>query len=345
MRSLRSFLAITSSTPSSMPLRPSFQVSSTRTAYWSTVSGCVVGTSNTAIWLPLRASNAASVCSSVACCWDESVAVRSVTRALSGGTATSASASPDASSAQTSNRTCGQPRRDRSCFMCVMTATGLLCRIFARRTRWNGGLRRCLRRRGRRATVDLWRFRDFLLVLDRELRLLLETEQHCGQVARERAHHHVVLLHCLDVAVARDRDAVLGALELRLQIAEVGVRLQLRIILGDHQQPRQRRRQLALGCDKFLECGRIVDEFGRGLDRPDLGTRVGHPEQHILFLLRETFDRIHQVRHQISAALILVDDFGPARLGLLVGRLQGVVTAAAETQRYHQHYECSEKSC
>jgi len=50
-------------------------------------SGCVVGTSNTAIWLPLRASNAESVCSSVACCADESVAVRSVTRALSGGTA------------------------------------------------------------------------------------------------------------------------------------------------------------------------------------------------------------------------------------------------------------------
>ena len=41
------------------------------------------------------------------------------------------------------------------------------------------------------------------------------------QVGRELAHRDVVVLHRLDVALARDGDAVLGALELRLQIAEV----------------------------------------------------------------------------------------------------------------------------
>ena len=73
-----------------------------------------------------------------------------------------------------------------------------------------------------------------------KLRLHLVAEHHRGEVDRELAHRHVVVLHRLDVAVARHGDAVLGALELRLQVAEVLVGLELRVVLGDHQQPRQR---------------------------------------------------------------------------------------------------------
>ncbi len=47
------------------------------------------------------------------------------------------------------------------------------------------------------------------------------------RLRREGAHGRVVVLHRLDVALARDRDPVLRALELRLQIAEVLVDLQL----------------------------------------------------------------------------------------------------------------------
>src|SRR5882672_8397614 len=86
--------------------------------------------------------------------------------------------------------------------------------------------------------VDLRRLRHRLLVLDRELRLLLEAEHHRGEVARERAHGDVVLLHRLDEALARDGNAVLGAFELRLQFKEVLVGLQLRIVLRDHQKTR-----------------------------------------------------------------------------------------------------------
>src|SRR6185436_18122352 len=89
----RSSLATSSSTPSSTPLRPSFHASKTRTPYSTALSGFVVGTKRTAIWLPLRDSNSASVCSRAAACCAFSVPVRSVTRALSGGTATCASAS------------------------------------------------------------------------------------------------------------------------------------------------------------------------------------------------------------------------------------------------------------
>src|SRR6185295_6593421 len=88
----RSSLATSSSAPSSTPLRPSFQASNTRTPYSTGVSGLVLGTSSTAIWLPLRDSNSARVCSSASRCCALSVPVRSVTRALSGGIPTCATA-------------------------------------------------------------------------------------------------------------------------------------------------------------------------------------------------------------------------------------------------------------
>src|SRR2546421_6791283 len=51
-----------------------------------------------------------------------------------------------------------------------------------------------------------------------------------GEVGGELARKDVVVLHRLDEAVASGGDAVLGAFELRLQLAEVGVALQLRIV-------------------------------------------------------------------------------------------------------------------
>src|SRR3954468_36576 len=99
----RSPLATSSSTPSSRPLRPSFHTSKTRTPYSTALFGFVVGTRSAAFLLPLRASNSASVCSSACCCCAFSVPVRSVTRALSGGTATCASASATKRSALENN--------------------------------------------------------------------------------------------------------------------------------------------------------------------------------------------------------------------------------------------------
>ena len=50
----------------------------------------------------------------------------------------------------------------------------------------------------------------------------------------------------LDVAAARDGDPVLGPLELRLQVPEVLVGLQLRVVLGHGEEPPERAAQLAL---------------------------------------------------------------------------------------------------
>src|SRR5579871_1592706 len=183
MCSLRSSLATTSSTPSSTPLRPSFQDSSTRTANCSTVSGWVVGNISTATCAPLRDSSSASVCSSALRCCALRVPVRSVTRDCSGGTAICAAAAVANSRAR---------------------------RNFTKELL---------------AEIDLRRPRDFFLVLDRELRLFLDAENHRRQVGRKGAHRDVELLRRADETVARHRDAVLGAFELRLQLTEVGVEI------------------------------------------------------------------------------------------------------------------------
>ncbi len=75
MRSLRSFLAMTSNAPSSIFRRPIFQASATRIEYCSMVSGSVVDTIRTAIWLPFLASKSFRVCVSDAMSPLESVPV------------------------------------------------------------------------------------------------------------------------------------------------------------------------------------------------------------------------------------------------------------------------------
>src|ERR1700690_1487844 len=185
MRARRSFFAISRIAPSSTPLRPSFHCSATRMPYCSISSGCVVGTISTAIWLPFFASKSASRLSMRLTAPPDRVPVRSTTRAVSGGTATSALASIAARLAPT-------PPAEPPTLV--------------------------RRRGGRRAReIHAGRLGDRLFVLDREIRFRLVTESHRGQIARKRTYRHVVVLHRLDVAVARHRDAVLRALQLGLQ--------------------------------------------------------------------------------------------------------------------------------
>src|SRR5690606_29828793 len=83
------------------------------------------------------------------------------------------------------------------------------------------------------AEIDRRRLRNCLFILDGEARLDLHAEDHRRQIARKRAHGRVVALHRLDVAIARDGDAVLGAFKLRLEVAEQRVGFQLGIVLDD----------------------------------------------------------------------------------------------------------------
>src|ERR1700704_2024769 len=264
-RRFRSFLATTRMTPSSTRARPIFQASATRIEYSSMVSGWVEGSISTAIWLPLPRSKSLRR-ESRSRSWDaESVPVRSVTCALSGGTPTSARAET-----RPARRTPAATRPSQ-------------------RLRMRG---LPLGRRAGLAEIDRRRFGDGFFVFDAEARLHLVAERHRREVDRELAYEHVVFLYGFYVAVARDRDAVLGAFELRLQVAEVRVRLELRIILGDREQPRERARHSRLRLLEAPERRFVVQELRRRLDAADARTRLGDLDQHLLFLRGEPLDRV-----------------------------------------------------
>ncbi len=140
----------------------------------------------------------------------------------------------------------------------------------------------------------------------------------------------VVFAHGLDVAIARDRDPVVRAFDLRLQTAEVLIGLQLRIGFGDGKQTLQGLGQLALGRLIFLERLRIVEQLRCDLDGADFGTRLRHAYEDLLLLDCETLDRGNEVRNQLRAPLVLIDDFRPGGFDVFVLPLQLVVAATAQ---------------
>src|SRR6201988_3537203 len=105
--------------------------------------------------------------------------------------------------------------------------------------------------------------------LDRgELRhRLVGTEEGRGpQEAGEGLELGVVDPHRLDVVAPGDGDAVLGALELRLQRQEVLVRLEVGIVLARRDQPAERAGELVLRVLELLELLRIGQLRGVDLD-------------------------------------------------------------------------------
>src|SRR5262245_6711534 len=104
-------------------------------------------------------------------------------------------------------------------------------------------------------------------------RLAALVERRGPDHARKRAQLGVVGTHRLDVVAARHRDAVLGALELRLQRQEVLVRFEIGIPLRHGDQAAERAGQLRLRLLEALERFGIADGLGRHLDRRRLGAR------------------------------------------------------------------------
>src|SRR5688572_21180221 len=303
----RSSSAMTSTTPSSTPPRPMPHCSATRNAYGSMASGAVVRTSSTAIWLPLRSSNAVSFCSSASTASADRVAVVSTTWPVSGGTACCAAAAA-APSTNSSSSALGRECR-------ALTSTSSL------------------------AEADLRRTRNLGFVLDRERRLRVVAEDFRRQVARKAAYRDVVALHGFDVAVTRDCDTVFRALELRLQIAKVRIGFELGIAFDDDHEPRQGAREVALRRLELRERLWIVEDFRRRLHGADSGTCLRDTDQDVALLLREAAHGFHEIRNQVGTPLILVHHLGPRRLDLLVLCLEGVVAASRELRHKHDRHQ------
>jgi hypothetical protein len=197
-----------------------------------------------------------------------------------------------------------------------------------------------LRSRRRRTEVDLRRLLDLGRVLDGEVGLGLVAEHHRREVDRELPDVGVVVLHRADVTLALDGDAVLGAFQLRLQLQEVLVGLELRIVLADHQQAPDRALQLALRLLELLQRGRIV---GVDVDAADLGARLGDLGQYLLLVAGIPADGVDQIGHQVGTALVDVEHLRPGGGDGLVLLLDGVVAAAAEQGGQAEQPETSGK--
>src|SRR5690606_23577280 len=326
MRTRRSSMATTSSTPSSTSSRPRRHSSYTRTAYWAMSSGIVVETTNTCSWLPFRCCSASAWDSSRCTVAESSVPVVSTTGESSGGTGARSCANPCSGRNRASSKTSATTMRPDQ------GSQGALRRGGAGTARRRGSaIRR--RRPGRAAEVHLRRLLDLLQVVDGEVRPGLVPEHLRRQVLRELPDVGVVVLHRGDVALALDGDAVLGALQLRLQLQKVLVGLELRIVLRHQQQPADGALQLALRLLELLQRGLVprVD-----VDAAHPRARLGHLAEDLLLVLGVATHGGHQVGHQVGAALVDVDDLRPGRVHRLVLLLDRVVAAPAQQQDQHQ---------
>jgi len=148
----------------------------------------------------------------------------------------------------------------------------------------------------------------------------------------------ISLPHAIDVVAARDRNAIFGAFELRLQREEILVRLQVRIPLDRDQQPSESAGKRVLRILVFFELGRIRHGRGVNLDLACLGAGLGHLCQHLAFLRRIALHRLHEIGNQVGTTLVLVLYIRPLRLrAFIISR--DVVDAAARKQQSGEHGE------
>ena len=83
--------------------------------------------------------------------------------------------------------------------------------------------------------------------LDLEELALREAERAGDQHGREHLDRVVVRQYRVVVDLPRNGDLVLGVLKLRLEVEEVRARLQVRVRLGDREEPSERLAEDALG--------------------------------------------------------------------------------------------------
>src|SRR5436309_5905065 len=133
-----------------------------------------------------------------------------------------------------------------------------------------------------------------------------EHEEVGDEVAREALAADVVVHHRVVVALARERDPVLGARQLFLQREHVLVGLQLRVRLDDGEQPPERARQPRLGLGQPAHRLRAAGCARRAL-RGLHGARAGRDDrvERLALVRHVSFGRLHEVGDQVVAPLEL----------------------------------------
>src|ERR1700691_4168314 len=107
----------------------------------------------------------------------------------------------------------------------------------------------------RASEFDLWHLLSLLGDRESLADFHIRVEDRCYPALWDSPQRSVVVLHGENVIAARDRDAIFGALELRLQREKILIRLEVWMGLGYREQ--------AAKCAG--ECGLILLELMKGL--------------------------------------------------------------------------------
>src|SRR5262249_9021885 len=146
--------------------------------------------------------------------------------------------------------------------------------------------------------------------------------------AWERPQLGIVETHRFDVVAPGDRNAVLGALELRLQRQEVLIGFKIGIILAHGDEPAECAAQLILRLLELSHLVRIGELRGVHLDLCRLGPRLDNLRKDLSLLLGISLNGGDQIWDEIGPALIVVLHISPLCLGLLLESRDRVVAAS-----------------
>ena len=152
---------------------------------------------------------------------------------------------------------------------------------------------------------DLGRHRGDRAILDLVERLLAEAEALRDKHGREGLDRGVEVAHRRVVVAPRLLHLVLDRREFRLQLAEIGVGLQLRIGLGDGDQPAERARERLVG--RRLAGDVAGAHAGRAL--------LGDLLEDALLMRRIALHRLDEIGDEVGAPLQLHVDAAPALAG------------------------------
>ena len=161
---------------------------------------------------------------------------------------------------------------------------------------------------------------------------LAQAEHLRGEVVGEAADVGVVLAHGAVVVLARHGDAVLGALELVLQLLEVLARAELRVVLRDRDQTAETLGELGIGSGHL---GHVAALDGAA----EPGSRVGDRDEDRILLLGDALHGVDQVRNQVGPSLELRLDLALRLVHPLVQRLDRIVSAPRGQRREHGERE------
>jgi hypothetical protein len=177
-----------------------------------------------------------------------------------------------------------------------------------------------------RGKVHAWR--RFSARHTLEIRFWLKSEPTGINHRREGTDLGDVALDGVIEITSRHGDPILGSFNLCLQIAKIVIRLQLRIVLTDREQPAERSCQRVLSLFKLAKLLWVGRSLG-GIDGHFCSVRPSvHDICECRFLeVRGPFDRSHQVRYEVGPTLILRLDLRPGGVDRCRSLNEAIVSA------------------